>query len=101
MKNIFLNSNRLLAGFMVLALIWSCTDLDLIVEDSIVSEDTGGGFTGVENPDASLGNIYDRFNTIYGTQENHYALAEVSSDEYMVPTRGTDWGGNPGGLQNA
>ncbi|WP_242121058.1 RagB/SusD family nutrient uptake outer membrane protein [Aestuariivivens sediminicola] len=95
MKNIFLKSNRLLAVVMVLALIWSCTDLDLIVEDSIVSEDTGGGgFTGVENPDASLGNIYDRFNSIYGTQENIYALAEVSSDEYLVPTRGTDWGDN-------
>ncbi|WP_242082821.1 RagB/SusD family nutrient uptake outer membrane protein [Aestuariivivens sediminis] len=95
MKKRFINSNFLLAGIMALAMIWSCTDLDLIVEDSIVSENTGGGgFNGVEDPNQSLGNIYDKFNGIYGTQENIYALAEVSSDEYMVPTRGTDWGDN-------
>ncbi|GAA4816108.1 RagB/SusD family nutrient uptake outer membrane protein [Litoribaculum gwangyangense] len=79
---------------MALATISSCTDLDLIVEDSIVSEGSGGGFTGVENPSQSLTNIYNQIIGIYASQENTYALAEVTSDEYLVPTRGTDWGDN-------
>lgn len=93
MKKISINLNLLFSLVALLALS-SCTNLDLIADDSIVSTDTGGGFTGVKDPASSLNNIYNQFNGIYGTQENVYALAEVSSDEYVVPTRGTDWGDN-------
>ncbi|WP_339916723.1 RagB/SusD family nutrient uptake outer membrane protein [Yeosuana marina] len=93
MKKITTNFN-LLFSLLAMAVLASCTNLDLIASDSIVSTDTGGGFTGVEDPAAALTGIYGQFNGIYGTQENVYALEEVSSDEYLVPTRGTDWGDN-------
>lgn len=88
------NKNYLLMGIISLALVSSCTNLDLIAEDSIVSEGGSGGFTGVEDPESSLTNIFQQITGIYASQENTYALAEVTSDEYLVPTRGTDWGDN-------
>ncbi|MFH4969429.1 RagB/SusD family nutrient uptake outer membrane protein [Gaetbulibacter sp. M240] len=93
MKKISINLN-LLFSLIALVMMSSCTDLELIADDSIISKDSGGGFTGVEDPAGSLNNVYNQFNGIYGTQENVYALSEVSSDEYLVPTRGTDWGDN-------
>ena len=93
MKKISININLLFSLLAIVALS-SCTDLELIADDSIISPDTGEGFSGVADPAASLGNIYGQFNGIYGGQENVYALAEVTSDEYLVPTRGTDWGDN-------
>lgn len=94
MKRTYNNINYFLMCFMTLVLVASCTNLDLIADDSIVSVESGDGFSGVEDPAASLDNIYNQYNGIYGGQENVYALAEVSTDEYLVPTRGTDWGDN-------
>lgn len=69
-----------------------CTDLEIEPTDSIFS-DLSGEFTGVD-PDASLTNLYNSLRGQMESQENVYALAEVSTDEFVVPTRGTDWGDN-------
>ncbi|MBD0777125.1 RagB/SusD family nutrient uptake outer membrane protein [Maribacter sp. ANRC-HE7] len=74
-----------------IVLIFSCTDLEIEGTDSLISE----GFAGVANVEGEVANIS---NIIAGgnlaNQEGLFALNEVSSDEYMVPTRGTDWGDN-------
>lgn len=72
----------------------SCTNLDLEQTDSIFSEDTGEGFNGVEDVAGSLNNIYSNLRGNIEAQDNFYALSEVSTDELLVPTRGTDWGDN-------
>jgi hypothetical protein len=72
----------------------SCTNLDLIADDSIISESTDGGFTGVADAQSSLDNLYNAIRGQIEPQDGYYALAEVSSDELLIPTRGTDWGDN-------
>jgi hypothetical protein len=94
MKNkiIQFKSGLLFAIMAVLSL--SCTDLDLIVDDSLIAESTGE-FSGVEDPGSSLIDLYTQLGNGYGSnQERLYALSEVTSDEMVVVTRGTDWGDN-------
>ena len=70
----------------------SCTDLEIEETDSIFGSQSGE-FTGVDAPGV-LENVY---NDVRGQLENQadlYAMAEVSTDEFLVPTRGTDWGDN-------
>lgn len=73
------------------ALLFSCTDLEIEPTDSLITE----GFAGVANIQGEVENIS---NIIAGgdlaTAGGLYALNEVSTDEYIVPTRGTDWGDN-------
>lgn len=71
----------------------SCTDLEIEETDSRFGEQTGE-FSGVD-AEGVLNEIIN--NDLRGqveTQENLYALNEVSTDEFLVPTRGTDWGDN-------
>ena len=70
----------------------ACTDLEVEEKDSLVIETETGEFAGVD-PAASLTSAY-RDLRAFNTQENLFALSEVSSDELLVPTRGTDWGDN-------
>ncbi len=79
--------------FTSMLLIVSCTDLEIEESDSQISESTTE-FTGVSDVDASISGLYNSLNGIIETQENLYALNEVTSDELLVPTRGTDWGDN-------
>ncbi|MCK0161533.1 RagB/SusD family nutrient uptake outer membrane protein [Allomuricauda sp. F6463D] len=69
-----------------------CTDLEIEQTDSIFT-DLSGEFTGVQ-AESSLTALYNSVRGQLQTQENLYALAEVSTDEFVVPTRGTDWGDN-------
>jgi hypothetical protein len=94
MKNrtIKFKANLLFACMALFAL--SCTNLDLIVDDSLVAESTDSGFSGVENAESSLENLYNALRGQIEPQDGYYALAEVSSDELLIPTRGTDWGDN-------
>lgn len=78
-----------LALFMV-----SCTDLEIKETDSVFSEGGDEGFSGVEDVAASLTNLYNGINGMLGDQANFFALNEVTTDEQLVPTRGTDWGDN-------
>ncbi|WP_420401020.1 RagB/SusD family nutrient uptake outer membrane protein [Flagellimonas sp.] len=84
----------LLSTFCVVFAI-SCTDLEIEETDSIIDESTatGGIFNGVEDPAASVDNLFNGMNRL-GDQANFYALQEVATDEQLVPTRGTDWGDN-------
>ncbi len=85
-------------SFLILALssavFLSCTNLEIEETDSIISEDSGTGFTGVSDPAGAVDELYNQLRAYVDTQEQLYALNEVSSDEFMVPTRGTDWGDN-------
>jgi hypothetical protein len=92
MKQIILN--KLTALFVVLSF-FACTDLEIESTDSIIdnSGSSGSVFSGVEDVDASVTNVYNGFNRL-GDQANYHALQEVASDELLVPTRGTDWGDN-------
>ena len=83
-----------LSAFFMAALV-SCTDLEIDETDSIISEDTGDfTFTPLANPASSLGDLYNKIGGDFQGQDNIYALNEVTTDELLVPTRGTDWGDN-------
>ena len=84
------------ASLFILGLTYSCTDLEIEETDSIISKEAGGdtGFSGVTNPSSALNDLYNKVGGDFGSQENMYALSEVTSDELLVPTRGTDWGDN-------
>ncbi|MGB3182716.1 MAG: RagB/SusD family nutrient uptake outer membrane protein [Cyclobacteriaceae bacterium] len=70
----------------------ACTDLEVEEVDSRVIETDGGEFGGVD-AQATLDGAYADLRA-YSDQANSYALHEISSDELLVPTRGTDWGDN-------
>lgn len=72
----------------------ACTDLELEETDSVFREDSGEGFSGVTDVPSALTNNYNAIRDQLNTQENLYALQEVTTDEMVVPTRGTDWGDN-------
>ncbi|RAV27904.1 RagB/SusD family nutrient uptake outer membrane protein [Sinomicrobium soli] len=77
----------------VLLLSTACTDLEVEEHDSIVIPETDEGFGGVD-PGKTLESAYNDIRDTYSTQEGLYALSEASTDEVIVPTRGTDWGDN-------
>ncbi|MEM7382232.1 MAG: RagB/SusD family nutrient uptake outer membrane protein [Bacteroidota bacterium] len=79
---------------VVAALFISCTDLEIEGTDSIISEESGEGFTGLADAAASLDQLYTDVGGNFGNQERMYGMSEVASDELLVPTRGTDWGDN-------
>lgn len=75
----------------------SCTDLEVDEKDSVVIESESGAFEGID-PAAGLATAYADLRNDppgqFNNQSNVFALQEVTSDEYLVPTRGTDWGDN-------
>lgn len=83
-----------LGSLLMLIGTMACTDLEIEQSDSIISEETGGGFEPLANPASSLNDLYNKVGGDFATQENMYALSEVTTDELLVPTRGTDWGDN-------
>lgn len=87
MKNI----SKFAAVILLAAGVFSCTDLEIEGTDSLITE----GFAGVANVQGEVANIS---NIIAGgdlaNQGGLFGLNEVSTDEYIVPTRGTDWGDN-------
>lgn len=70
----------------------ACTDLEVQELDSKVIESSSGSFTGVDPTEALASAYLDLRN--YASQDNIYALLEVTADQQFVPTRGTDWGDN-------
>ena len=78
----------------VMFLAASCTNLDIKQTDSVFAADSGSSFTGVTNTAASLDGLYNGLYGQIGNQANLFALNEVTTDEFVVPTRGTDWGDN-------
>ena len=91
-RTIKFKASLLLACMALISI--SCTDLELIADDSIVAEVSDEGFSGVANPESSLENLYNGIRGQLQGQDGYYALQEVSTDELLIPTRGTDWGDN-------
>ncbi|MEQ9231396.1 MAG: RagB/SusD family nutrient uptake outer membrane protein, partial [Cyclobacteriaceae bacterium] len=79
---------------VALALIVSSCSLDIEGTDSVITEEELGTFNGVADVDGSITNIYNSITGQSGDQANLYAMTEVTTDELLVPTRGTDWGDN-------
>ncbi|CAZ95309.1 RagB/SusD family nutrient uptake outer membrane protein [Zobellia galactanivorans] len=92
---LYIKLKPVLLSALTVALLVSCTDLEIEETDSLISKDSGAtGFTGLTNTESSLNDLYNKVGGDFQTQENMYALSEVSTDELLVPTRGTDWGDN-------
>ena len=81
---IYLSSFLLAWGFV------SCTDLEIEQTDSFITD----GFQGLENPTSALEALYGDVRGQLADQANTYALAEVTTDAQIIPTRGADWGDN-------
>lgn len=79
---------------MALGLVMSSCSLDIEETDSLITQGGSAVFNGVESVPGSLDNLYNNISGQMATQENLYALSEVTTDELLVPTRGTDWGDN-------
>lgn len=69
-------------------MMYSCTDLEVEELDSQVVEQD---FSTV-NVGENLTGMYNDFGNFLHSQENTYALMELTGDGQVVPTRGTDWG---------
>jgi len=83
---------RFLMFTLLVGSLAGCTDLEIEETDSRFGN-LSGEFNGVD-AEANLANLYNSLRGEFNTQENLYALNEVTSDEQLVPTRGTDWGDN-------
>lgn len=92
MKKRQIKFNLLLALLAIMT--FSCTDLKIEETDSIFIESAGGEFTGVADVESSLTNLYGEIRGRIESHEELFGLSEVSSDELIIPTRGTDWGDN-------
>ena len=95
MKIMFKNQLKRIGSLAMMSavLLISCTDLEIKETDSIFT-DSGDGFNGVADPEGALQGLNNNIRGNLEGQDNLFALAEVSTDETFVPTRGTDWGDN-------
>lgn len=66
-----------------------CTDLETETTDSILTQSTTGTFKG--DPTELLKSAYSGLG-IFAGYSGTFALEEITSDEYIIPTRSTDWG---------
>lgn len=85
MKSKFLTINKIIFSVAVLALT-GCTNLDEKVIDEVLGAE-------VADPEAALAVAYSQLGE--GTFVDHgsvFALQEYSTDEALLPTRGSDWG---------
>jgi hypothetical protein len=90
MKNTLNKLNKVFMLTFVLLGLSACTDLEIEETDSIISD----GFQGLEDASSTVDNLYNTVTGQFGDQANRYALAEVTTDAFLIPTRGTDWGDN-------
>lgn len=86
--------SRFWAPSILAGVFLTACSLDIEETDSLITVGESAIFNGVENVESSLNTIYNNISGQIGDQANLYALTEVSTDELVVPTRGTDWGDN-------
>ena len=86
-------SKILMFSLPALALFFSCTDLEIEATDSLLAPNFEGIAT-AEEAASQVNAMYNSINGYIGNQADLYALAEVTTDEMLVPTRGSDWGDN-------
>lgn len=85
MKSKYLNINKAVLAFLTIGLI-GCTNLDEQVIDENLGTEGGA-------PESALAAAYGQLGD--GTFVDHgnvFALQEYSTDEAILPTRGSDWG---------
>jgi starch-binding outer membrane protein, SusD/RagB family len=83
-KNIF--SIKIITIFSFIFLLNSCTDLNEVVLDEVLGENAS-------DPAGAIAAAYDRLGD--GTFTDHggvFAMQEYTTDEAILPTRGSDWG---------
>ncbi|MBC8151325.1 MAG: RagB/SusD family nutrient uptake outer membrane protein [Bacteroidetes bacterium] len=81
-----LNFPMIASGALMLLAV-GCTNLVDRVLDRPTTLSQGAGSTDL---DQLLNGVYSQLNS-FADQANVYAMTEVSTDEQMLPTRGTDW----------
>ena len=94
MKMLNMFTNKRWIGIGAFSVLLSACSLDIEESDSVITEGESSVFNGVENVDAAIATIYNNITGQSGDQAGLYALTEVTTDEQLVPTRGTDWGDN-------
>lgn len=75
---------------LIFFIVFGCVDLQTTPDDQI---------TDIDTPDEVAAVLFSAYNSIYGMMGGHgnyLSLQEISSDEAVIPTRGSDWG--DGGL---
>lgn len=72
----------------------ACTNLEIEEKDSIVIQTESGAFEGVASVPDALNGAFNDVQGNWSNADNIYALSLVTTDEFLVPTRGTDWGDN-------
>lgn len=94
MINYLKNKAKILTFSVIgLSVLFSCTDLEVEETDSLLVTN----FQGIESAEAaasSVSTMYNQINGYIGSQADLFALSEVTTDEQLVPTRGSDWGDN-------
>lgn len=76
---------------LLIPVAFSCTNLEIEGTDSLITE----GFAGVADIQGEVSNISNIIaSSDLQSTGGLFGLNEVSSDEYIVATRGTDWGDN-------
>jgi hypothetical protein len=68
-----------------LGFLYGCTDLTEVPTSSIAPENF------YKNEEEIIGGLAAVYAQLRSTTDDYYNVSEVSSDEYIVPTRGTDW----------
>jgi len=94
MVNINKMEKRRIIPVVILGLVMASCSLNIDETDSLITEGASDVFNGVESASGSIDNLYNNISGQAGAQDNLYALQEVTTDEQMVVTRGTDWGDN-------
>ena len=85
------NLKIVLLSLISMTALYSCSDLELEATDSVIQDVS---FTGVADSQESLNGLYGETWGMLGDQANFFALNEVTTDEQVIPTRGSDWGDN-------
>ena len=89
----FMNAFKSLG--LIATITFASCNLDIEETDSLITPESAGIFNGLENVEAALTQLYNTdIQVQVQSQENIFALNQVSTDETLVPTRGTDWGDN-------
>ena len=85
------NLKIVLLSLISMTALYSCSNLELEATDSVIQNIE---FTGLADSQASLEGLYGATWGMLGDQANFFALNEVTTDEQVIPTRGSDWGDN-------
>ena len=85
------NLKIVLLSLISITALYSCSDLELEATDSVIQNIE---FTGLADSEQSLNGLYGATWGMLGDQANFFALNEVTTDEQVIPTRGSDWGDN-------